>query len=130
MNINFWIKRGFNKSDAEFRIKSQRKMNKEYWLCRGFDEDESVIKLNEFQKNSNKKYIDKLKSNDSFRESVNSKRSNNINYWLNLGYNLEEANVKISERQSTFSLDKCISKYGTRERGLGSKTRKMEKIII
>lgn len=113
MNINFWIKRGFNKSDAEFRIKSQRKMNKEYWLCRGFDEDVSVIKLNEFQKNSNKKYIDKLKSNDSFRESVNSKRSNNINYWLNLGYNLEEANVKISERQSTFSLDKCISKYGT-----------------
>lgn len=35
-----------------------------------------------------------------------------IVYWLNKGYDLEEATEKLIERQTTFSLDICIEKYG------------------
>lgn len=35
-----------------------------------------------------------------------------IEYWLKKGYNEEESRKKLSERQNTFSLEKCILKYG------------------
>lgn len=38
--------------------------------------------------------------------------SNNIDYWLNKGYSLEEAKELLKERQTTFTLEKCIIKYG------------------
>lgn len=36
----------------------------------------------------------------------------NIEYWIKKGYTKEEAKKKLSERQKTFSLKKCIQKYG------------------
>lgn len=115
MNINFWIKRGFSLEESKYKIKSQRKMNKEYWIERGFSLDDSIIKSKEFQKNSSKVYASKMKSDSNFREIVSSKRSNNINYWLNKGFDLEESKIKLSDRQSTFTLEKCIVKYGSDE---------------
>jgi len=115
MNINFWLKRGFSLEDSEYKIKSQRKMNKEYWMERGYTLENSIIKSNEFQKNSNSCFISKLENDVEFREIISSKRSNNINYWINKGFNLEESKIKLSNRQSTFSLEKCISKYGSDE---------------
>jgi hypothetical protein len=115
MNINFWIKRGFSLDESKIKIKSQRKMNKEYWLERGFTLEDSIIKSKEFQKNSNNVYVSKIKNDSNFRDIVSSKRSNNINYWLNKGFNLEESKIKLSDRQSTFSLEKCIVKYGSEE---------------
>lgn len=41
---------------------------------------------------------------------------NQIEYWINRGYNEEEAKLLVSERQKTFTLEKCIEKYG--EEGL------------
>lgn len=38
--------------------------------------------------------------------------STKIKYWLNKGYTEEEANNKLSERQATFTLDKCMARYG------------------
>lgn len=35
-----------------------------------------------------------------------------INYWIKRGYTKDEANAKISELQRTFTLEKCIEKYG------------------
>ena len=35
-----------------------------------------------------------------------------IEYWIAKGYTEEEAREKLIERQRTFTLDKCISKYG------------------
>lgn len=112
MNINFWVKRGFSEEDAKIKIKSQRKLNKEYWILRGYNEEDSIRLSNQFQKENSVKFHKKFKSDNNFRESVNSKRSNNINYWLNLGFTEDIAASKISERQSTFSLEKCIKKYG------------------
>jgi hypothetical protein len=52
----------------------------------------------------------KRKAADNARAS--NKRSNKIEYWLAKGYSLEEARILLSQRQSTFSLEKCIEKYG------------------
>lgn len=35
-----------------------------------------------------------------------------LQYWINKGYSEEEAKKKLSERQRTFTLEKCIEKYG------------------
>ena len=35
-----------------------------------------------------------------------------IGYWLKQGMNQEEAEIKLKERQQTFTLEKCIEKYG------------------
>lgn len=112
MNINFWIGKGFTEAEAEFQIKSQRKLNKEYWIKRGLSESESIQKSKEFQTESNNKLQKKLKEDLNFKKKFISKLTNNINYWMNLGFSESDANLKLSERQSTFSLKKCIEKYG------------------
>lgn len=38
-----------------------------------------------------------------------------IEYWLEKGLSQEDAKIALSERQTTFSLDKCIKKYGDKE---------------
>lgn len=43
-------------------------------------------------------------------------RSNRLEYWIARGMTEQEAKEALSARQSTFSLEKCISKYG-KERG-------------
>ena len=42
--------------------------------------------------------------------------SNKLEYWLNKGYKKEEAELLLKERQTTFTLEKCIKKYG-KEKG-------------
>jgi len=69
--------------------------------------------LENFQKRHGKKgglllwrqYIEKLK--DTTRTGTK--------YWLSLGYDLETAKDKVSQHQSTFSLQKCIAKFGEAE---------------
>lgn len=41
--------------------------------------------------------------------------TNQVKYWIKKGYSEEEAKEKVSERQSTFTLEKCIAKYGEEE---------------
>jgi hypothetical protein len=112
MNIIFWINKGLTKEEAEIKVKSQRKFNKEYWIKEGFSEFESIEKVKDFQRENSEKLQIKMKNDENFRNDVNSKKSNNINYWLNKGLSLSEAELKLSERQSTFSLKKCIEKHG------------------
>ena len=40
------------------------------------------------------------------------RNTNQIKYWVNKGYSEDEAKQKVSERQRTFTLEKCIEKYG------------------
>lgn len=66
--------------------------------------------------------IDKMK--DSIKNNAN--HSNKVEYWLKSGYTLEESKEKVSERQRTFSLEKCIEKYGE-EQGTKRWAEKQEK---
>ena len=43
------------------------------------------------------------------------RNTNQVKYWIKKGYSEEEAKQKVSERQSTFTLEKCIAKYGEEE---------------
>jgi hypothetical protein len=55
-----------------------------------------------------------------------------LNYWLNKGFNEIDAELKLKERQSTFSLDICINKYGD-EKGTeiyNSRQQKWQKSLV
>lgn len=43
------------------------------------------------------------------------RNDNQVKYWIKKGYSEEEAKQKVSERQRTFTLEKCIAKYGEEE---------------
>lgn len=43
------------------------------------------------------------------------RNTNQVKYWIKKGYSEEDAKQKVSERQSTFTLEKCIAKYGEEE---------------
>lgn len=93
---------GYTKLCSNCLYKSRYPSQIGYWLCNGFSKEESVKKVSKFQKTQEKKV--KNHTNDA-----------TIKYWVEKGFSKEEAIEKIKERQTTFSLKKCIDKYGENE---------------
>lgn len=66
-----------------------------------------------------KKFYEKrnLTEEDRHNFTSNIKREYNtqLSYWLHKGYSETEAKEKLIERQKTFTLEKCIAKYGEEE---------------
>lgn len=62
-----------------------------------------------FKKYSTKKERDDFVKNIDWDSRVT---SNQLDWWLNKGYSEIEAIEKLRERQTTFTLGKCIKKYG------------------
>ena len=60
------------------------------------------------KKNSQVLVNEKRNNPEKFKNSY----TNRIEYWLNKGYSDVDASQKLKDRQSTFSLSKCIEKYG------------------
>ena len=60
---------------------------------------------------------DKEKAVSDFIKSFKKVSPNQKSYWMNKGFSEEESILKISERQKTFTLEKCIEKYGE-EKGI------------
>jgi hypothetical protein len=83
-----------------------------YWEFRGYSKEESVNKVIEIQKLNSFNRIQKKKENPDLYKDI---QDNQIGYWLKLGFNEEESKRLVSERQSTFSLEICIKKYGEAE---------------
>lgn len=99
--IDTWLKRGLSQEDAEFEVKSRRKCNNEYWTKRGLTQEEASRKVSEFQSSSSK--------NPKGKDVLPTQ----IGYWLKkMDGNREEAEKKHKERQATFTLDKCILRWG------------------
>jgi hypothetical protein len=73
----------------------------DFWLCRGYSEEESLKKVSELQSKSAKMI-----------NFDNRLLPSNIEYWVNRGFSNDEAVEKIRHHQTTFSLEKCIQKYG------------------
>ena len=46
------------------------------------------------------------------KHDVKGRNTNQIEYWIKKGFSEEEAKMKVAERQRTFTLEKCIEKYG------------------
>lgn len=81
---------------------------KEFWMKKGFSESESVLLAAKASSDNRKKFREKLDSGEVERGW----NTTTLDYWTKQGYSVEEAIRKRSERQCTFSLEKCIEKYG------------------
>lgn len=92
----------FGKEYADKFFKEKSKWSIEYWLKRGYDEKYAKEEIKKLQSNNSKKR----------KKYVTTKT---IDYWLEKGYTEEEAKKNISESQKTFSLEKCITKFGKEE---------------
>ena len=107
-----WIKKGIiNKKEIKYKINSQRKLNKEYWLERGFSDAEAIIAVSKYQRENGEKRLIKWKNKKhtyKYKKQYNTK----VEYFLEKGYSLEESKRLLKERQTTFTLDICIDKYG------------------
>ena len=75
--------------------------NIEFWVNKGYSENDAKELISKNQ-------IEAVKQVDFEKRLIPS----NIEYWINKGYSKEEARQNVSEHQSTFSLQKCIIKYG------------------
>lgn len=86
--------------------------NPNFLKLMGWEENDIIKFISNKQKNNSDK-LSCLKKNNP--EMFKDKTTTNVEYWLKKGYGLDDAKNKVSERQSTFSLKKCIDKYGNYE---------------
>lgn len=89
--------------------KEKSHQTKEYWLKRGLSETDSILKAKEVMNMIHQKTWNKRRNNPELYKDVNTTQ---IAYWLKKGFTKDEAIEKIKERQLTFTLEKCIRKYG------------------
>jgi hypothetical protein len=113
VNVNSfeYYKTTTDKTDDEIRktIKEMSSLCVEYWLEKDITLEEAKNKISNLQKINSNKIIKKRKENP---EQYSATTQTQIGYWLNKGFSEEESKIKLSERQTTFSLEKCIQKYG------------------
>lgn len=95
-------------ADPNFDKKNSRYC-KEFWMEKGHSEEEAIkLSYGETQKNRNKMQ-ELIKESPDFMKG---KSWTSEKYWMNKGYTEEESIKIVSKKQSTFSLEKCIEKYG------------------
>lgn len=109
----YWIRQGFTDEEADYERNSRRPIRKEYWMKKGFSEEESIKRSQECKSSNNRKGAKGSAGRSPEEHRKSSKRCKE--YWLDKGFSEEDAIKIVSERQSTFSLDKCVEKYGEEE---------------
>lgn len=100
----------YSKEGAEYKRNSQRPIRKEYWIEQGFSEEESIL-LAIKQKVENNNSGAKSSKNRSL-EQKRSSSSRCKDYYLLRGFSEKESSDQISLKQTTFSKDICVDKYG------------------
>lgn len=134
----YWINKGYSKEDAIKEISKQQKKssncvktyhgkskkmlkekgysdeeikricltpsNVEFWVNKGYSEGDAKTMVSKNQSNA-AQHVD-------YEKRLIPQKTQ---YWVNKGYSEDEAKIKVSEVQSTFSLKKCIQKYGEEE---------------
>ena len=83
--------------------------NVKFWINKGYNENEAKNLVAELQLSNSFKAIEKRKEAPELFSAITETQ---IGYWINKGYSEREANELLSKRQSTFTLEKCIKKYG------------------
>lgn len=117
----YWMERGLTEEEAHLKVKTLKPCLIEYWTNKGLTEDEAKLKTELHLMNTERAYIIKYGNEEGVKKFKKLKKSQGLNskrrveYWINKGYSREEAEEKVSESQSTFSLKKCIEKYGEEE---------------
>lgn len=81
----------------------------EKFILDGFSEEEA-IKLHEEARARRC-----LTFKETYKQNPNmfvGKRTGQVEYWINKGYSEEDAKLQVSKSQATFTLEKCIQRYG------------------
>lgn len=128
-----WQMRRFNltKEEAEEKIKNiknknketQSKMNsfdfnsmipskKEHWIKKGYSEEDAIEKANLNIKRATKNCNDFVEDKKLNPEKYIGLYDTSLEYYLKKGYSEKDSKKLLRERQSTFSLEKCVEKYG------------------
>lgn len=123
-NYLHWVEKGYSEEEAKFKANSIRPIRKEYWLVKGYSEEEAIKLAAETKDKNNKLGADKSASRPLEESRASSPRC--IEYYLIRGFSKKEAVKKVKEHQVTFSLDKCIEKYGE-EKGRARWIKRQEK---
>jgi len=111
-------------NDPNFHRKNSRYCE-EFWIKKGYSLEESEEK-SKFEIEKNRDILKKIIKDNP--EYMRGKTWTSKDYWIKKGYTLEEAESTVSEKQSTFSLRKCIEKYGE-EKGIEIWKSRQEKWI-
>lgn len=116
-SIEFWTDKinpdtgiNYTNEEADYERNKRISIKKEYWLSKGYSEEIAKIKAEETKRNNSKKGGQKFKSLGADVHKTNTRRCKE--YWMIRGFSEEDALEKVSAAQSTFSLKKCIEKYG------------------
>jgi hypothetical protein len=127
-----YLDRGYSLEDWQ-KICDSKSVTKEKYLSKSGRTEDDWSKLNKTRKHTLNNYIEKYGEIDGlikfqkYKENSimygDGKKSNQVLYWTKLGYTEEESIKLVSERQSTFSLNKCITNYGDIEGKLVWQTR-------
>jgi hypothetical protein len=97
--------------DPDFDKKNS-KYCKEFWMKKGHSEETATqMAYDETQKNRNK--LKDIKKDDP--DYQKGKSWNSYKYWMKKGMDKQQAIEHVSKLQATFTLEKCIEKYGEEE---------------
>jgi hypothetical protein len=104
------LQNSFEKNENFFKEKSRQCV--EFWLKKGYSQEDAEIEVKKSFDDIHTKTWKKRRENPELYKDVNTAQ---IDYWLKKGYSHDESKEKISERQKTFTLEKCVNKYGEAE---------------
>lgn len=91
-------------SDEEIKKICLTPANIEFWVKKGFSEQDAKVMVSKNQSNASN-HVD-------FKKRL---LPSHVQYWINKGHSLDESKQKVSKHQSTFTLEKCVEKYGDEE---------------
>lgn len=102
-NINTFIKR-YGRTKGAYIYNEYVKSKTKNWKPDSYDTKSLDFHI--------KKYGEKLGIKKYKKSCYNNGKSLRVEHWLDKGYTFEESKLLLKERQTTFSLKKCIKKYG------------------
>jgi predicted CoA-binding protein len=105
--LKYWLNKGLSRSEAKQKLDHHNKSNSnrciEFWIKKGYTKEQA------------KKQVSIIQSSNGKLVKQYGTIPTQIDYWLGKGYTKEQAKQKLKERQTTFSLDLCIKKYGDKK---------------
>jgi len=117
-SLQHWLDKGYDLEEAKKQLNIRRPTTLEYYLNKGYDLEEAKELLKETKTCSLEKWQKKLGKEKGLKkwqdhiQKIKNRSSTGLQYWLDKGYTLEDAEKLRSLRQTTFTLGKCIEKYG------------------
>lgn len=109
----YWIKQGMSVEEAKAKVSQHQSAHSPktigYWTAQGLTEEQAISKVSEVQTSAAE--VAKQKWRDGLIDKAT--RNTNLEYWIKKANgDKSQATKLLRERQSTFSLEKCISTHG------------------